>query len=187
MSREFPDWINPWSSAEGRREFRGSLALARLERLRPLLQLPRAATGGERAEDTVRFELRCSLDQDRRPRLDLRVEAQLPLQCQASLEVYREPVDRRVSLGVIESEAEEELLPPHLEPVLATEGRLAIAALVEDELLLALPQVPRKPGLDPVSWGREAAEDEAVEAGETRRPFAGLADLIKGERGNGHD
>jgi len=132
MSREFPDWINPWSAAEARREFSGTVALRRLDRLAPLLQLDAEAAGAGSAGDEARFELSCSLDQDRRPRLDLRVVASLPLQCQASLELYREAVDRRASLGVIESEAEEEMLPPHLEPVLAPEGRLALITLVED-------------------------------------------------------
>jgi uncharacterized metal-binding protein YceD (DUF177 family) len=122
--------------------------------------------------------------------VDLHVEAMLPLVCQRSLEIYLEPVVRHSMLAVVEGVAEQDLVPEHYEPVLAEQGRLALLDLVEDELLLALPQVPRKP--EPVgaqrSDYRDIAGGEVVAGGEsggeerTHRPFEGLADLL-GKRG----
>mgnify|MGYP000657491512 CR=1 FL=1 len=37
MAKEFPEWVDPWKVAEGRRIFEGTIPLARLTRLQPLL------------------------------------------------------------------------------------------------------------------------------------------------------
>ena len=86
-------------------------------------------------------------DLEQRIIIDLQVEAALPLVCQASLEVYDEQVRRSSELAVIDDDSEQFDLPDNYEPVMTENGRLAIASLVEDELLLGLPQIPRKPGL----------------------------------------
>lgn len=180
MSREFPDWINPWAAAQGRREFHGTWPLAKMPRLAELLCAP-----GESA----RFSLRLSMDMDQRPTIALSVNAELPLICQASLQPYLHPVAREVELGVVESLAEVELLPEHLEPVLVENGRLAVVTLVEDELLLGLPQVPRNPTLETlvIEVGDNVAPLSAKVEGELRQhPFAGLGELL-GERGQRPD
>lgn len=172
MSREFPDWINPWTAAQGRRSFSGTWPLARMPRLAKLL----CETGGD-----ARFQLEFSLDTDQRPNIRLSVQAELPLLCQASLKPYLEPVERSVDLGVIDSMAEEALLPDHLDPVLVEEGRLAIVTLVEDELLLGMPQVPRNPDLDTlvVEVGNEQAPAGVSDAAQAKKkPFAGLDALL---------
>lgn len=178
MSRDFPDWINPWAAAQGRRRFGGTVPLARMKRLARLVE----STDGEAA-----FEARFALDEDRRPVIDLDVSAELTLMCQASLEPYRAPLARRSLLGVIESEAETERLPSNVDPVLAdpeskSRGRLALATLVEDELILALPQVPRNPAVGAVRYSTTGASDEAGQAssgtddeeGGRKNPFAEL-------------
>jgi uncharacterized protein len=170
VSRDFPDWINPWNAAEGRRIFEGTLPLERFTRLAGLL----AETRG-----LASFQASFELDGERRPVIDLEVSADLPLTCQASLETYLEPVSRKTLLGVVASADEIELLPSHYEPVLVEEGRLAMARLVEDELLLGLPQVPRKPNLASVAWS-SLGETERAEPGpdKLRRPFAALGALL---------
>jgi len=170
MSREFPDWVNPWTAAEGGREFRGTLPLSRMKRLMPLL----AETGPD-----VGFVAKFELDEDRIPLIDLSVEAKVPLTCQASLEVFEFPVARNSLLAVIEEPAEQDALPGHYEAVRADHGRVSFSELVEEELLLALPQVPRKPGLDPVDWetGEKDTEDMAEDSG--RKPFAALGSLLR--------
>jgi uncharacterized protein len=169
MSRDFPDWINPWSAAEGRRIFEGTVPLQRMQRLSGLLSGP-----GEDA----RFSADFALDNERRPVIELDVSAELPLTCQASLETYLQPVTRHTVLGVVASPAEYEMLPSHYEPVLVEEGRMALLELVEDELLLGLPQVPRRPDLDTVQWRSAGAPELRQEPAPTRRPFAGLGALL---------
>ena len=182
MSREFPDWINPWAAAQGRREFHGTWPLAKMPRLAELL----CARGGD-----ARFSLKLGMDIDQRPVMALSVKAELPLTCQASLQPYLHAVEREVELGVVESMDEVDLLPEHLEPVLVENGRLAVVTLIEDELLLGMPQVPRNPALDTLVVGvGDTAEPPPAKAGDELRqhPFARLGDMLSaGSRRSGKD
>lgn len=173
MSREFPDWINPWKAAEGNRIFSGTIPLARLERLGPLL----AGTEGE-----ARFQASFSLDRQKRAVVDIEVEADLPLICQVSLEEYRHAISRKSRLVVVESEREQELLPEEVEATSTEEGRLGFEALVEDELLLALPQIPRKPDLQELQFSTDEEPAAAEQKSDTYKPFAGLEKMLHGGR-----
>ena len=175
MSREYPDWISPNRAAEGKRIFSGTIPLVRMKRLAALLvdtQGVAAFTAGFRT------------DLDQRIIIDLQVKAGLPLICQASLEVYDEQVERSSELVVVDDESEQGELPENYEPVLTENGRLAIAGLVEDELLLALPQIPRKPGLQQVEYstGGQKVASEALPEGSRKNPFSALQDLLKREK-----
>jgi len=176
MSREFPDWVDPWKAADGRRTFQGTMPLKRMQRLTPLL--------APAEWQDARFSAAFGYDRQGMLTVDIHVEAMLPLVCQRSLEIYLEPVVRHSVLAVVAGPAEEDLVPEHYEPVLAEQGRLAILDLVEDELLLALPQVPRNPALRAVQHSTDAAAESGGNAAEerTQRPFEGLADLLKERR-----
>jgi uncharacterized protein len=114
--------------------------------------------------------------------VELWVEAELPLVCQRSLQPYLEPVKRHSLLAVVASIEEQELLPEHYEPVLVEQGRMALLEVVEDELLLAVPQVPRDPAVAEVDLSTDGAAAPAESKAEpTRRPFEGLASLLKKE------
>ncbi len=175
MSREYPDWISPDRAAEGRRIFRGTIPLVRLQRLVPLLV---------DAQGEVAFQAAFSRDMDKRVRINLQAEASLPLVCQASLEVYEEQVKRQSELVVIEADGELDELPDHCEAVKVEHGRIAIADLVEDELLLGLPHFPRKPGLQQIEYSTnteslvKAGHDDVPRAKDTKNPFAVLKDML---------
>lgn len=177
MSREFPDFIDPWRAAEGGRRIAGTIPLARLKRLGPLL----ASSEGE-----ARFEMQFGFDEQRRVTVSVHVSSPLSLTCQRSLEPYVELISQNSVLQVIGSEAEQALLSGEEEYILAEEGRLAVADIIEDELLLAIPQVPRNPEIDRV-W-KSTAGDRAAQAGDPgerdegggrQHPFESLADLMK--------
>jgi uncharacterized protein len=175
MSREYPDWISPARAAEGKRVFSGTIPLGRMKRLAPLLAEARGEAG---------FTAGFRADMDRRVIIDLQVTAALPLVCQASLEVYDEQVQRKTVLAVVDSDGDQEELPEHYEPVKTDNGRLALASLVEDELLLGLPQVARKPGLGWIEYSTGApgpgAEGEA--GGRKENPFAALKDMLEQDK-----
>lgn len=166
MSREFPDFIDPWRAAEGNRSFAGTIPLARMKRLAPLL---------ESVEGEARFEASFAYDQQRRATVLVEVDAPLTLMCQRSLEPYRETVRQRSLLQIISDLSEQAFLSEQEESVLAQEGHLAILELVEDELLLAVPQVPRKPE----AGGADSDEADRPREEPTQRPFANLADMMK--------
>jgi uncharacterized protein len=182
MSRDFPDWISPERAAEGKRVFSGTVPLSRMKRLQPLL----AAVKGDAS-----FVAAFRRDLDKRVVIDLQVDAALPLTCQASLEVYDEQVKRRCELVVIEHDNEQAGLPDSYDFVKSENGRLALAALVEDELLLGLPHVPRKPGLERVEYSTggevresENSQDENSQHRGKKNPFAVLQDLLEREKQN---
>jgi uncharacterized protein len=183
MSREFPDVVDPWKAADGRRAFRGTIPLARMDRLARLLA-PENGNGVHWG--VASFETEFGYDEQGLVAIRIDVHAELPLVCQLSLETYEEVVDRSSVVTVITDVGEQETLPEPVEPVLVEDRRLALASLVEEELLLAVPQVPRKPG----ATGPELPSNVSLEAAptnereRTHRPFAGLAGLMKWKAGD---
>jgi len=177
MSREYPDWISPERAAEGKRVFGGTVPLTRMKRLAPLL----VSADGE-----ATFVAAFRRDIDKRVIVDLQVEAALPLICQASLEVYDELVKRRSELVVIEHDHEQKDLPESYEPVKSEHGRLAVASLVEEELLLGLPQIPRKPGMEKVEYstGGEVPVNSPPEQKGKKNPFAALQGMLERDEQN---
>jgi uncharacterized protein len=185
MSREFPDLLNPWKAADGRRTFEGTMPLTRMQRLIPLL----APVGepGLSGDDQVRvtwgdaqFRADFAYDAQSNVTVEVWVEAELPLICQRTLRPYIEPVRRHSVLAVVENVAEQERLPDHYDPVWVEHGQLALLDVVEDELLLAVPDVPRDPAAPEV----QSSTDRDEQAGETvdqsvKRPFAELSTLIQ--------
>lgn len=114
------------------------------------------------------FEMRGRL-----PMVSGKVTGELPLECQRCMQVYKLPVDHEFRLGVISSEAEEEILPDGVEPLLPAENRIRLADLVEDELILLVPIVPsHEEGQCEVTYSPKESEEDAQEAREN--PFAVL-------------
>ena len=175
MSREFPDLLNPWKAADGRRSFQGTMPLKRMQRLAPLL-----ASVESVAWKDAWFRADFARDAQGFVTVELWAEAELPLICQRSLLPYLESVRRHSLLAVVEDFTDQDLLPEHYEPVLVEQGQLALVELVEDELLLALPEVPRNPDVAEVSRSTDLAEPEKDSEPEepTRKPFAELGRLL---------
>ena len=155
-----------------RRSFEGTLAIASLRRLCGAL----ASSDGE-----VSFELDFGRDSFGTSYVDVRAKASLALVCQRTLEPFVLPVEVNTRLGLIKLERDEAGLPPDCEPLLVAEdGRLSPADVIEDELLLVLPLVPINPdsslpdevtGYDP--------DDNATGEERSENPFAVLRELKK--------
>jgi uncharacterized protein len=184
MSREFPDIIDPWKAADGRRTFQGTMPLKRLKQLGGLLA---PEDGGQDEQilvrDDARFTARFSYDEQGLVTIRLDVEAELPLLCQRSLAPYREKIERRSLLVVIEDVTEQESIPESYEPVLVEQRRMALKDIVEEELLLAIPQVPRNPEIEEIELSTDGEVRASSDIGkeQSHRPFAGLAGLLKAE------
>ena len=110
---------------------------------------------------------------------EVTLDAQPVLRCQRCLKPMALPISSSSRVVLLESEDEASNVPPELETALAPDGRLKLADLVEEELLLALPAAPRHPeGQCPARHGGASEEFSA----ETQRPFAGLAALLGTDR-----
>jgi len=166
MSAALPARVDVARQVQARRKFEGTLPLASFSRLRGSL----ASTEGD-----VRYEAEFGRDDMGSPFLALHVEAGLPLVCQRTLDAFVLPVTIDQRLGLIADEAGEAGLPPGHEPLLVPDGDISIADVIEDELILALPVVPLKPG-EPLEW-KDPADRESEE--KPPSPFAVLGELRK--------
>lgn len=172
MSSRLPDFVDPWRLANLGKTFSGSVELGEFPRLTALLVT---------AEGEARFTLEFYRDEKKRARVRGTAEAGLTLECQRCLEQMTLPVDSRIDLAVIEVHAEAELLPDECDPVVAEEGRIQLYDLIEDELLLAIPQVPMHPlGECPVKLETQFGDSDEMELQthdetEEANPFAILA------------
>jgi len=164
MNAALPETVDAWRMVQARRSFQGSIPLAALSRLRGSLAS---------AEGAVTYDIEFGKNELGVANVWVRAEAGLPLTCQRSLEPFVLPVQVDARLGLIESEAEESGLPAGFEPLLVDNGQLRLADVVEDELILALPVVPLKPGVAPVErvWGDNDTETSATGSD---NPFAVL-------------
>ena len=117
---------------------------------------------------------------------DVRLRVVLLPQCQRCLGAMRLPISANSRVAVIDSAAAAARAPEELETFLAPEGHSTLAALAAEELLLALPIVPRHAeGECRVVAGAvenvQLAPPGAAAEGETQRPFADLRAMF--ERG----
>lgn len=160
-----PEMLDAWRLVAARRGVEGRLPLSSLTRLSDSL----ADSEGE-----VDFALDFDTDALKIPYVELRIDAELPLLCQRSLQRFLFPVRIVQRLGLIREEADEAALPEGYEPLLMPEdGMLRTTELVEDELILAVPVIPVMPGTEAME------RDWPAEAGEVERanPFAALSAL----------
>jgi len=162
----------------------------------PLAQLDRLAesafaepesvddvAAGREVSWQVRGEWRALRGGDLQIWLHLSAGAELPLECQRCLKPVTAVVDTQRSFLFVRGEdAAAQLDADSEDDVLALTRALDLRELIEDELLLALPLVPRHevcPSPLPVpAAGAEAAAEAPP------HPFAGLAALKRGSRLN---
>ena len=106
-----------------------------------LESLPRLAQSGC-SGSVLDFVLTGEINERGRPGLRLVVDGSVRLECQRCLDNLDLPVHFEAQLELAASEAELAAAEDEVERVLA--GReMSVAALVEDEVLLALPMVPK--------------------------------------------
>ncbi|MEE4295426.1 MAG: YceD family protein [Wenzhouxiangella sp.] len=167
MSRDYPDWINPFKAAQARRTFAGTMRLADFHRLVDLIDDP--------GETEIKFSLAFDLDDQREATVGVEVNGHVPMICQRTLKRFDYVVDSSSVVAIVDCEAAVDQLPEDYEPLVVNDGRLKIADLVAEELLLALPLVPRSPESAPI--GEDVAPGADIE--ERHQPFAVLADLAR--------
>ena len=147
-------------------------------------QYPVAAFGrlGDRlAEPGGAAQVRLALEMiDGTPTGVLRMRARVTLECQRCLRPLRRTIESESKLAFVTQE--DAPLPADHEPVVGDPRRVDLEALVEEELLLAVPLIARHAPSEecglPASAGSRKVEP-APAAQEMRRPFAGLKDLMK--------
>jgi uncharacterized protein len=141
----------------------GTLPLGSFPRLQDVL----ASDAGD-----VRYAVRGVRDERGRPSLELRVHATLQLRCQRCLAPLAYEVSEQALLVLAGSQEEIDAEPLDVDSpdrVVAAK-EMDVRALVEDELILALPYAPRHEGC-------EARREGSDRKGSS--PFAGLRGMMQ--------
>ncbi|MGA7799723.1 MAG: YceD family protein [Gammaproteobacteria bacterium] len=165
MSDRLPDHIAAMALARSGAVFAGRLELAKMPRLAEVLL---------DSEGQVAVDLTLGTDADQVRYLTGRIQGELTLQCQRCLEPMALAVDVDVRLGLVGGLDEAKRLPESYEPLVVEAGEVALAQVVEDELLLALPIVPMH--VDVSECRVIESEKGAIEEAR-KNPFAVLADF----------
>jgi len=172
MSGALPPFLDLGQAARQDLGLTGSVAVKSLPRLVSAL----IADSG-----VVSVELKAQPEVGGRIVVTGHIRAPLEMTCQRCLEPVTVAVDAEPRLAWVKSDAEMETLPPEYDPLLSADGRVAVAGLVEDELLLALPLAPRHADGACRETHRSPARSAPVTEEENRKnPFADLAKLKRG-------
>lgn len=166
MSEQMPELIDPLVMVEKRRQFNGSL---------PVSQMPQMQDVLHNVEGSVRFSLRFGKEGSVAAVTGV-VEADLVLQCQCCLGPIAWPISSRVNLGIVSTVDEADRLPDSFEPLLLEGESIALADIIQEELLLAIPPIPQHEHCE-ASAANARAETSA--APKRPNPFAALAELKK--------
>ena len=119
---------------------RGDVELAELSRLSPLV----LADEGRR----VAMRLSFSRTPEGRVVMGLSFQVTVSLVCQRCLEAVEYPLDETVEWLVTESDSAAASVSDELEPLVLGNDRLRPVDLLEDELIVSLPLVPRHASID---------------------------------------
>jgi uncharacterized protein len=165
MLAPLPDQIEIERAVGTGRVYAGTIALKLLPRLTSML----ADAAGE-----VRYELKFGRNMLGQRMVAMHAECALPLICQTSLERFELPIQLDAQLGFVKEEADAAGLPEGFEPTLINDGMVDPAALIEDELILVVPVIPRKPD---ATLKLPAQEPEGETEAKRPNPFLALAAL----------
>ena len=115
------------------------------------------------------------------PRFHGRVSGQVELECRRCDKRFGYPLDVAVDLRLVRDEAEERAVLADADPYWAENDRLPVRELIEEEVLLALPMLPRCESCEnDVANAPPPAPEESSEKPEN--PFAVLKRTLKTHR-----
>jgi uncharacterized protein len=148
----------------------------------PLAELPRvahelSATDGE-ASGVVRFSRQLG-----QAVANLEVGARPEVVCQRCMQPMRWPVNVKSRIALVSDYSAADRVPEEFEVFLVEGDSVSVRDLVDEEVMLALPQVPRhEEGTECADRAMQQSEHEAdaeEAAADVQKPFAQLGELLK--------
>ncbi len=133
MLDQLPELIDPVVFAERQSHLRGKLAVQRLERLSDLLF-------DKQGELNIDFQF---YKQGKVPVIEGRIEGHLVLTCQSCLQALPWVVDKPVKIGMVQTITQADQLANEFAPLMLAKTKMSLPGIIEDEVLLALPDYPR--------------------------------------------
>ena len=170
MSDKLPDLIDPLMLAERRAELAGAIPIAALSRLSECV-----ADSDGMVEVNVRFD-----KEGRFAVVAGTINSQVALECQNCLQALEWPIEITFKLAVVASLLEADQMEIDAEPLLFNGEKLSFNTLIEDEILLTLPDYPRH-AHDCIKrrQSQDRDYDQPHTGTEASNPFSVLAKLKK--------
>ncbi len=170
MLARLPNFIDPLLLADRNANIEGELPVNKLERIAGLL-----------SNDDGNVSVKLFFGREGKlATIDGHISAVLALKCQRCLEPVEWPVSSEIKLGVVSTLERANNLPDGYEPLLLVEeGKIPLTSIVEDELLLTLPSIPKHQdgcAAPDVPNNKPEPLPKTVRAA-TENPFSILADL----------
>lgn len=169
MLDRLPVHIDPVSFAERGKRLSGKIKINEMSRLSEML-----------LDDSGEVEIDLSFDKEGRvPTIVGEIKANLILECQSCAEQFVLPVDKHFKLGLVQSLEQADRLASDCDPLMIQDDKVSLNELVEDEMLLALPDFPKHPYIcleqEEIEQGNELIIDD--EPTDSNNPFSVLAKL----------
>jgi uncharacterized protein len=167
MLDRLPDFIDPLVFADKQRQLTGKLTLKKFSRLNDILRDD---------NECVKIDLSFSKSNQLATLLGT-IQAALKLECQRCLETMDLTLKVSINLAFVESLEQADKLAGEYEPFILKEKKISLNQLIEDELLLALPDFPRhqQPCLNYSNIEIGSVDDDATT--QSDNPFSILAQL----------
>jgi len=149
----------------------------------PLAELPRVAHELTAADGEAKGRVRFSRQLGQAV-ADLQVSAQPEVVCQRCMQPMRWPVEVKSRIALVSDYAAADRVPEGLEVFLVEADSVSVRDLVDEEVMLALPIVPRHEDGSECAGGsmqlpgHEVEPDEPVDT-QVQKPFAQLGELLK--------
>lgn len=164
MLGRLPNFIDPHAFADKRRQLSGDIALNQFSRLSDVL-----------SDDQGSVHIELSFLKNRRLSLiQGDIQTELRVDCQSCLKIMTLPLAVSINLAVVESLAQAEKLASEYDPLIVNEKKISLINVIEDELLLAIPDFPKHEHL----CLEPAKKADVIETTtEPNNPFSILAQL----------
>ncbi len=168
MAKSLPDSIELNSAVRKEYQLQGEVWLSELDRM-PLELI-------HSKDAPIKYEILFRHSKSVLGEAIIRIESKLELICQRSLEPFEFELNTNNTIGFISEIEDEAKLDANVSPSWVDDMLVEPKALLEDEILLMLPDIPVKPGAELDSeYMTDQGADEPEE--ETENPFAALEAL----------
>jgi uncharacterized protein len=170
MPEALPVEVDPFRQARQESRLCGRFEVRQMPRLLAMLASP----AGE-----VEVDLTFERGERSTAIITGRATARVNVTCQRCLGTMPLTQETQIRLGVVRSEAEAGLLPSDLDPLIVPDGVLRLGEMIEDEIILGMPLVPRHDDTACQLHGDWELNDKEVAAAPQTGPFSVLKDLKK--------
>ena len=157
------------------RTWHGAIDVAAFERLGGLLFGPGTATRTE--TPSVWADLEFALDPDGRPWVRGICKVEAPIYCTWCAQTVPVEVISELDFRVVRTEAQADALMPAFDALVSAEDRVPLTALVEDDILLSIPE---RCCVDAANCDHAGEVESATHEAEppTAKPLSGLRALV---------